>query len=615
MTVGPPVLQSLSITPQTAEIPKGGTQQFVATGTFTDGATQNLTNSVQWTSTATSIATINSTGLATGVGMGQAGIRCALGSVDSGIYPSLLTVTAPGLTSIIVTPANASIAVGGTVQYTATGVYTDGSTANITDLATWSCSNFTPCISPGGLATGLGVGNVTIYAEAPGWVRPGTIGTPAVRGQTNLECGGVFSTLPPMSTARIFHTATMLSSGTVLLTGGEVNLGCCSISSAELYDPAHKTFGGMGFMTVARQNHTATLLNNGTVLVAGGDSAAASAELYDSGLGSFSATGSMTAARTSHTATLLQNGLVLIAGGSGATAELYNPSAGTFVLAGSMGAARGAHSAVFLENGQVLIAGGLGPNGPLSSAELYNPLTRTFTSAGTMVMARAYHRATLLNGGKVLLTGGMTTGGAQTAGAELFDPATGLFTATGSMNFARDTHTATLLTSGQVLIVAGEGSGTVLSTSEKYDPASGAFSLTGSTDFVHFNNTRVGHTTTLLRDGQALVAGGFPVTTDPGLYQPSVLTPPGLFQVTVSPGSVTIPVGATKPFRAAGSFSNGTQQTLHSVFWSIGGNPIAVVNADGIATALGAGQTQVGAFGGPLNGQAVPGGSATLNVQ
>ena len=83
-------------------------------------------------------------------------------------------------------------------------------------------------------------------------------------------------------------------------------------------------------------------------------------------------------------------------------------------------------------------------------------------------------------------------------------------------------HTATLLTSGQVLIVAGEGSGTALSTSEKYDPASGAFSLTGSTDFVHFNNTRVGHTTTLLKDGQALVAGGFPVTADPGLHQPSI---------------------------------------------------------------------------------------------
>ena len=99
-----------------------------------------------------------------------------------------------------------------------------------------------------------------------------------------------------------------------------------------------------------------------------------------------------------------------------------------------------------------------------------------------------------------------------------------------------------------------------------------------------------------MKDGQALVAGGFPVTTDPGLYQPSVLTPPGLFQVTVSPGSVTIPVGATQPFSATGSFSNGTQQTLHSVFWSVGGNPIAVVNADGIATALGAGQTQVGAL-------------------
>jgi len=70
--VGPPVLQSIRITPQMTAIPKGRTQQFVATGILTDGTTQDVTNSVQWTSTAIGVATINPAGLATGVAVGVA---------------------------------------------------------------------------------------------------------------------------------------------------------------------------------------------------------------------------------------------------------------------------------------------------------------------------------------------------------------------------------------------------------------------------------------------------------------------------------------------------------------------------------------------------------------
>ena len=121
----------------------------------------------------------------------------------------------------------------------------------------------------------------------------------------------------------------------MLIAGGRI-FGSLSrilyLASAELYDPAAGTFTAKGTMTTARMNHTATLLSSGMVLIAGGLTSTgdlASAELYDPAAGTFTAIGSMATARESHTATLLSSGIVLIAGGANnteaalASAELY----------------------------------------------------------------------------------------------------------------------------------------------------------------------------------------------------------------------------------------------------------------------------------------------------
>ena len=90
LTVTAATLQSIAVTPANPSIAKGLTQQFTATGTYSDGSTQNLTTQVTWASATTSVATITSGGLATGVATGTSTISATLGGITGS---TVLTVT------------------------------------------------------------------------------------------------------------------------------------------------------------------------------------------------------------------------------------------------------------------------------------------------------------------------------------------------------------------------------------------------------------------------------------------------------------------------------------------------------------------------------------------
>jgi uncharacterized protein YjdB len=157
-------LTALAVTPASPSIMKGATEQFTATGTFSDASTQNITNSVTWTSSKTSVAAISSAGLANGVAAGSSTIQAASGSITGS---TVLTVSAAALTSIAVTPANLSIAKDATQQFTATGTFSDASTQNITSSVTWTSSKTTiATISTSGLAMGVAGGSSTIQAAS-----------------------------------------------------------------------------------------------------------------------------------------------------------------------------------------------------------------------------------------------------------------------------------------------------------------------------------------------------------------------------------------------------------------------------------------------------------------
>jgi N-acetylneuraminic acid mutarotase len=340
-----------------------------------------------------------------------------------------------------------------------------------------------------------------------------------------------WTTNSPMLVPRYDHTATRLQNGKVLVTGGETDI--CGATTgptalAEIFNPSTSQWSLTGAMTTPRSGHTATLLSDGTVLVAGGSGNVAptllsSAELYYpevQGQGGFwRAIAPMNFGRELHTATLLLNGKVLVAGGYGvagsyydslASAELYDPLSHTWTNTGSMNSVRRHHSAVLLPNGKVLVAGGYASGNDINyTADLYDPSTGVWTTTAPVNTAQSgIRRMTLLPNGKALLTKGFeyVDPGWRPVG-ELYDFVSESWTVTGAMTYGGGYHSSTLLPDGNVLVAGGYGNAPgdgYQTTVDVFDPLTGNWSNTNG-----LLTARKNHTATLLTSGKVLVTGGY----------------------------------------------------------------------------------------------------------
>ena len=358
----------------------------------------------------------------------------------------------------------------------------------------------------------------------------------------------------PMTTAREHFTATLLPGGKVLMAGGQTVTGG-SLASAELYNPATRSFSATGSLRAARAYPAAALLPSGKVLVTGGLSSNfipfASAELYNPATGTWADTAPMNAAGYALSATPLRNGSVLVAGFGGTTpAEVYNPAKATWTNTGAPAVSEGGFvTATLLRSGQVLVAGG-----GTSAAELYNPATNAWTATGSMSTARLDAAAALLPDGDVLVTGGNAPGGGPAlASAELYDPATGKWSTTGSMNDARYGATATALPDGTVLAAGGCsscGNQPALSSAEIFS--------NGFWFPVHpMTQSRVFQTATPLPGGSVLVAGGGPSLDGAAASTAEVFTP-----VLMSVNPASGPAGTQVTVTGSGFYAGETVTLL-----------------------------------------------------
>ncbi len=227
-----PVLRYITVSPSSATISVPTTQQFTATGFYSNGSsTPNLT--VAWSSSNSSVATINSSsGVAAAVGSGTTMITATL----SGVTSSPATLNVNQLTGITVTPANPTIAASATEQFTAIGTFASASgtttTSDITAQVTWTAgtaSIATFSMTTPGLATGVGSGTTTIDAALDG-----------ITGKTNLKGGNgpVSLVISPatvtlaISNATAFTVQEKWSDGTMHAPSGAVTWSSSSAAQA-----------------------------------------------------------------------------------------------------------------------------------------------------------------------------------------------------------------------------------------------------------------------------------------------------------------------------------------------------------------------------------------------
>ena len=164
VTVTAPTAASVTVAPSTATVTIGNSTTLIAT--VRDGSSNVMVNaSVTWSSSNTSVATVSSSGVVTGVSPGNATITARSGTASG---TATVTVSQPPIHHITITPANPRIKEGQTVQLTATAYDASNNVINGTTF-TWSSSNTNRAtVSQTGLVTAKQDGNVTISASAGG---------------------------------------------------------------------------------------------------------------------------------------------------------------------------------------------------------------------------------------------------------------------------------------------------------------------------------------------------------------------------------------------------------------------------------------------------------------
>jgi uncharacterized protein YjdB len=168
---------SLTLTPTKASLPKGATHAFVATATFSDATSQDVTTGAEWSSATPAVASVSAAGLVHGVKTGNATITAKWSNISARV---VVAVTPAAATALVIAPLNAHVAKGLTLPYMATEILSDGTTRQVSSLAAWSTPSATIATFKGRIATAAGVGETAVTASYKGLTASVTLtATPA----------------------------------------------------------------------------------------------------------------------------------------------------------------------------------------------------------------------------------------------------------------------------------------------------------------------------------------------------------------------------------------------------------------------------------------------------
>ncbi len=163
-----PAVNGLVSLPNPVSGTVAGSQQLAITGQRVDSSSNDVTAGCTYSTSNAAVATVSSGGLVSFVGAGSCNITATYTSLGATTAVVIVPVTVSGgvtLTGIDVTPTSPSIVAGSTLQMSAKGSYSDGSTANITSTVTWTSG--TPAkatVSSSGLVSAVAAGSSVITA-------------------------------------------------------------------------------------------------------------------------------------------------------------------------------------------------------------------------------------------------------------------------------------------------------------------------------------------------------------------------------------------------------------------------------------------------------------------
>ena len=617
VTVTPATLQSIAVTPANPSIAKGTTQQFTATGTYSDNSTQDLTTQVTWASSTTSVATISSGGLATGAGLGTTTVSAAQGGITGSTG---LTVTAATLQSIAVTPTNPSIAKGTTQQFAATGTYSDMSTQDLTTQVTWaSDTTGVATISSGGLATAVAVGTANISA-ALGGVTGSTVLTvtqatlqsitvtpanPSIAKGTMKQFTAT-GTYSDMSTQDLTTQAAWASDtpgvAAVSNAAGSQGLATAVTVGAATISATLGSISGSTVLTV-----TPATLQSITVSPPNPSIAKGTTEQFTA-TGTYSDGSSQTL--TSQVTWASSTTVATISNAAGSQGLATAVAVGSTNISATLGAIIG-HATLTVTPATVasISVTPTNPSRPVPLTLAFKA-TAIFTDGTTQDLTTQVTWASSNTAAATISNAAGSQGLASTVAAGMTTISATQGTLSGSTVF---TVTAATVTS---IAIAPANPSIAAGTTEQF-AATGTFSDGTTFDLTQLANWSSMDITvatisnaagsqglaTGLKKGTSTISATFGGKTGSTTLTVTAAT---LVSIAVTPANPSVPRGLTQQFTATGTFTDGSTQDLtSSVSWSSSDATVASIanaGAPGLATALSSGTTTIRAVQGTVNG-------------
>jgi hypothetical protein len=628
-----PSLASIAVTPAAASIALGTSQQYTATGTYSDGSQQNLTSSVIWASSATSVATVNAGGVANSVATGSATISASLGAV-SGF--TTLSVTPAALVSLAVTPANGSISLGTTLQIKATGTYTDGSTLDVTNSVVWNSgatnvATISNAVGTQGLASSVAVGSATITATSG-----------SISGNTNLTVtAAVLTTIVvtpaipsiPLGTTQQFNATGTFSDKTTQDLTASVQWSSSQTSVATISNASGSqglaSSAGTGTSTVTATSGSVSGSSTVTVTAASLVSISIAPANIQIALGntqSFTATGTFSDNSTqdltaSVTWTSSNTGVATIS----STGLAASAAAGNTTISATSGTTTGTTSLTV--TAAVLSAIVVNPataSIPLGTTQQFTA-TGTFSDSSTQDVTATAHWSS--SDGTLATVS--NTSGSQGLASTVAPGSVSITATSGSIS---GSGSLTVTAAALVSIAITPANPTIpLGTSQQFF-ATGSYT-DGTTQDITAVVTWASTLPSVAVVSNASGSQGLATSTATGTTAVSAtlgtvasstnltVSAASLTSIVVAPATASIPAGSTQQFTASGSYTDGSTEDLTaSAVWSVQNSSVATISnaagSQGLAAGVAGGSTNVTATVTSINSSAnltVTMGAATLN--